>query len=106
MNLNDITAQQQAFLNQVLQSQQHVTLGLLVFWVAGILIWAFVIYMFYARLRDISNELMKLRVAYEFAHTPEARSRASQEGRREPAWPQPPKPLLPSAEDQKYMPKG
>jgi len=31
-----------------------------------------VLYMFYARLRDIAEELMKLRVAYEFANPPKS----------------------------------
>jgi hypothetical protein len=51
------------------------------YWVSGMIIWvsivvalnligAWVVYMFYARLRDIAEELMKLRVAYECANPP------------------------------------
>ena len=39
---------------------------------AFMLITAWVIYMFYARLRDIAEELMNLRVAYEFANPPKS----------------------------------
>jgi hypothetical protein len=40
--------------------------------VALMLIGALVAYMFYARLQDIAEELMKLRVAYEFANPPQS----------------------------------
>ena len=63
-------AQQQALLNQVMQGQQHTMWGVLAFQIAGVFIIGWVIYMFYARLRDIAEELMELRVAYEFANPP------------------------------------
>jgi hypothetical protein len=79
MNPNDLLAQQQAILNQAMQNQQHVQYAMFAFWLAGLLTTAFVLYMFYARLRDIGQELMKFRIAYEFAHTPETRSRPRHE---------------------------
>jgi hypothetical protein len=44
--------------------------GVIAIYIAFLLIGAWVVYMFYARLRDIAEELMKLRVAYEFANPP------------------------------------
>ena len=44
--------------------------GVLAFQIAGVLITGWVLYMFYARLRDIAEELIKFRVAYEFANSP------------------------------------
>ena len=38
------------------------------------LVGAFVIYMFYARLRDIADELRKFRIAYEMAEDRKAQS--------------------------------
>lgn len=74
MNPEEILAQQQALLNQAMQGQQHVIWGIVAFQIAGLLIGACVLYMFYARLRDIAEELMKLRVAYEFANPPKSGS--------------------------------
>jgi hypothetical protein len=76
---------------------------------AGFIISVLVIYMFYARLRGIEEEIMKFRIAYEFSHTTETRTKARQESRDGSAWPEPPKPLVPatpSPQEQKYMPKG
>ena len=44
--------------------------GVIAIYIAFLLIGAWVVYMFYARLRDIAEELMNLRVAYEFANPP------------------------------------
>jgi|GEM_PF-4871538 hypothetical protein len=70
MNPNDIIAQQQALYEQAIQRMQQYELVMAIFSLGGFLITALVIYMFYARLRDIAEELMKLRVAYEFANPP------------------------------------
>lgn len=55
----------------LLQAQyQHATqvsFGYMMLGVAGLLIHGFVVYMFYARLRDIGDELRRLRVAIEFS---------------------------------------
>ncbi len=72
MNPDELMAQQQALLNQAMQGQQHIMWGVVAFQIAGLLIGGWVIYMFYARLRDIAEELMKLRVAYEFANPPKS----------------------------------
>ena len=106
MNYNEIVAQQQAMLNQVMEQQQHLQFGLVAFSLAWFIIGAFVIYMFYARLRDIADELMKFRIAYEFAHTPESHSQPRRDHSSESGWPAPPKPLAPSPEDAKYLPKA
>src|SRR5580658_7618547 len=70
MNPNDIYAQQQAAFNQLNQALQHVqywSTGLMVLGLAVFMVQCWVVYLFYARLRDIANELMKFRIAYEFA---------------------------------------
>jgi hypothetical protein len=67
MNPNDILAQQQALLNQAMQNTHQLV------WVYGVLFLALaiihftIVYLFYARLRDIADELRKLRIAYEMA---------------------------------------
>jgi hypothetical protein len=67
MNPNDYVAQQQAILNQAMQTQQHWVWGMIAIELAFLLIGAWVIYMFYARLRDLADELMKFRIAYEMS---------------------------------------
>jgi hypothetical protein len=69
MNPNDLIDQQQAILNQTIQTQQHWAWGVLAIQIAFLLIGVWIVYMFYARLRDIAEELMKLRIAYEFANS-------------------------------------
>jgi hypothetical protein len=73
MNPNDILAQQQAIINQAMQNAQHWTMAIIIFQIVFLLIGAWVIYMFYARLRDIGQELMKLRIDYEMAEERKAR---------------------------------
>jgi hypothetical protein len=70
MNPNDLIAQQQAIINQAIQNQQGWFWGMIALQIGFLAITGFIIYMFYARLRDIAEELMKLRVAYEFANPP------------------------------------
>ncbi len=102
MNPNDM----QAILNQALQQQQHAQYGLLAINIGGFLVVAFVIYMFYARLRGIEDELMKFRIAYEFAHAPKAQPAPWHEARGDSSPPAAPRTLVPSAGDAKYMPKA
>ena len=63
-----------------------------------------VIYLFYAKLRDIADDVRRLRIAYDLAHAPENRSKPRPEERSQSAWPPTPKPLIPP-EDEKYLPK-
>jgi hypothetical protein len=72
MNPNDLIAQQQALYEQAMQRMQQYEIIMVIFSLGGFLITAWVIYMFYARLRDIAEELMKLRVAYQFANPPKS----------------------------------
>ena len=67
MNYNDAIAQQQVILNQAMQTQQHWVWACIALSLAGFLIGAFVIYLFYSQLRDIANELRKFRIACEMA---------------------------------------
>ncbi len=62
MNPNDIIAQQQA----LFQNAQNLQLACLAFCLALCIVGSWVLYMFYARLRDIADELRKFRIAYEF----------------------------------------
>jgi len=92
MNPNDILAQQQAMLNQLAQNQQHWTVAMLIIGIVSPLIGAWVIYMFYARLRDIADELMQIRIIYQMS-----------EGRKDQAA----KPTPPHAgDDSSYAPKS
>jgi hypothetical protein len=106
VNPNDIFAQQQAMVNQALERSQHLQYEMLALVLVSLLIYAFVIYLFYARLRDIGEELRKFRIAYESAHTTESPSQPRHDHGAESAWPAPTKPLMPSSEDVKYMPKA
>jgi hypothetical protein len=77
MNPNDIIAQQQALINQAMQNQQGWFWGMIALQIGLTGLGGFVLYMFYARLRDIAEELMKLRVAYEFANPPKSKGSSS-----------------------------
>ena len=57
MNQNDSLEQLQALLNQTMQTQQHMSVAIIIVQIAFLLIGAWVVYMFYARLRDIEVEL-------------------------------------------------
>ena len=74
MNPNDIMAQQQAYMNQVMQHAQQWQWGMVAISVAGMLLSFGVLYLFYARLRDIADELRKLRIAFEMAEDRKARA--------------------------------
>ena len=105
MNPNDILAQQQALMNQYAQNMQHVQIGMLALSLAGLIITAGVIYMFYACLRRIEDEIRIFRIAYEFDHPPQQRSSSRQAHRNEIARLEPTKPLVPVPAEQKFMPK-
>ena len=57
MNQNDSLEQLQALLNQTMQTQQHMSVAIIIVQIAFLLIGAWVVYMFYARPRDIAVEL-------------------------------------------------
>lgn len=80
MNPDQILAQQQAMLDQAVQNAQtqahQWTFIYLALFCAVALIQGWVLYMFYARLRDISVEIRKFRIAYEFSDSRESRKQA------------------------------
>ena len=96
MNQNDILAQQQALLNQALNQQHHLYWAAALFYVVGLAVTGWVLYMFYARLRDIAHELKKLRIAYESSHSSLANAPANQHSESA---------QVPSSTDYRYMPK-
>jgi hypothetical protein len=57
--------------------------------------------MFYARLRDIGDELRKFRIAFDFADERHIRTAPHHDQRSAASWPEPPKPLTPPGEDVK-----
>jgi hypothetical protein len=106
MSPNDTLAQQQVILNQAMQNYQHMMGGLAALSLATIIIGALVTYAFYARLRDIADEIRKFRIAYEFAHTPESRPPPRREPAHESPRPVAPKPRTPTDDHAKYLPKA
>ncbi len=77
MNPNDIYAQQQALLNQAMQHAQQIQQmqwAFLAIYAAMFIFSMLVVYLFYARLRDIAEELRMLRIAYETAEDRKARA--------------------------------
>jgi hypothetical protein len=74
MNPSDLITQQQALLNQAMQNYQSWFWAVIAIQFGLMLIAACVIYLFYARLRDIAQELMKLRIICEFANSPKSRA--------------------------------
>lgn len=96
MNPNDIVAQQQAFHDQLLKMAQHdywsvawpyVVIGSVQLVALGVIALCC-----YARLKSISEELMKLRIAFEMADDRKT---------------QPPTPAPPRAnDDSRYLPKS
>ncbi|MDD5139165.1 MAG: hypothetical protein PHY43_02765 [Verrucomicrobiales bacterium] len=108
MNPDELAAQQQALLNQAMQAQQQAmhtqqgwVWGMIAVQIALLIIGGWVIYMFYARLRDVAEELMKLRVAYEFANPPKS-------GGTRPLTPaeSAANPFIPSTGNDRYKPKS
>ena len=97
MNPNDLMAQQQAYLNQLMQNAHQTQWAMIALWLASMLISFFVIYLFYARLRDIGDELRRIRVLYEMEQERTLRSMA----RSPSAAPS----VTPTAGDAPYMPK-
>lgn len=135
MTPNDILAQQQAAMDQAM-AQNHVVLGQAfgaAWWtvalsfgfslIAGGFFW-YIVYLFYCRLRDIANETMRLRIAFETVHSstlglknsiqPSSGSTVRSFGPGSPAAAEgqgnaksaiSPKPMIPPEEDLKYLPK-
>jgi hypothetical protein len=95
MNQNDILAQQQALLNQIAERSQHVMWGVLAIQLAFFVLSAWVVYMFYARLRDIADELRNFRISYDFFHSAESKVRRN---------PRPEAPR-PTDDDSRFKPK-
>jgi len=99
MDYNQLLAQQQAAANQALQLYWTILLGAAVIQLILFGVGCWVIYMFYARLRDIADEVRKLRVAYDFAHERQTGYRPRQPHGTTPEADNP------FTEDAKYMPK-
>jgi phosphate/sulfate permease len=93
MNPNDIMAQQQAYMNQLMQNAHQTQWALIAVWIASMLVSFIVIYLFYARLRDIVEEVKKLRIAFEMSEDRKALTATS-----------PRQAATPSDED-RFMPK-
>jgi hypothetical protein len=74
MNQNDFLIQLQA----QQQNAQNIQIAALLLMVAGSIIGAWVLFMFYARLRDIADELRKIRVTYEMEQDRTVRGAARQ----------------------------
>jgi len=70
MNPNDIIAQQQAILNQLAQQTPKTMWGVLVIQIVILILTGWVVCMFYARLRDIANELRNVRISLEASQGP------------------------------------
>lgn len=88
MNPNDLMAQQQALINHA----QNMFWAFLVIYGAMFMFGMWVVYMFYARLRDIADELRKFRIAYEMAEDHKAQSAAPTPHRTD--------------DDSRYLPKS
>jgi hypothetical protein len=101
-NINELIAQQQQMLNQQMQTAHKFQWGMIALSIAGFLISWFVIYLFYARLRDISEELRKLRISYEMANPPHAQGSRQNFTNGFPPITENPF----SKGDSKYMPQG
>jgi hypothetical protein len=102
MNLNDILAQQQANLNNAVQTSQRLFLWTALVEFAVFAFFCWVVYMFYARIRDIADELKRFRQAFETAHhNPSALGRFLTSSGASPATAAVPKGFT----DAKYMPK-
>jgi hypothetical protein len=84
MNQNDIMSQQQALLTQLMENAQRLQFASLAIGLAMLILGAWVLYMFYARLRDIGDELRKFRIAYEMAQERQPRSAPPHRSATEP----------------------
>jgi len=98
MNSNDLMAQQQALLNQMLHNTQQWQMAYVAIGLAVFIIYCWVVYLFYARLSDIANELRKIRVTYEMEQDRTARVAARSSSA--------PAGDKPGTGDSLYMPKG
>jgi hypothetical protein len=106
MDYAQILAQQQQVAQQAIQNAQAFIYMAMAIQLVLFMLGCWVVYMFYARLRDIGDELQKFRIAYEFANAPERRSAGHQEQRSTTPWPEEPRPVTPSGEDDTYKPKA
>jgi hypothetical protein len=79
MDPNQLLAQQQAVINQLMQDAQHLRYAYLAILVGLFIVQCWVVYMFYARLRGIEDEIRKFRISYEFARTPDSHSAPRQQ---------------------------
>jgi len=82
----------------MLHTTQQWQLAYVVIGLAALIIHCWVVYMFYARLSDIADELRKIRVTYEMEQERSVRIAA-----RSPSAPAGDNPF---AKDDRYMPKG
>lgn len=99
MDLNQLLAQQQL----AMQQAQTFTYAVIAVYVALFIFGCWVLYMFYARLREIGVELRKFRIAYESANplpikTPNRPGNPSGSSLHLKS--------SPSSEELKYMPKS
>lgn len=97
MNPNEILSQWQAQQQSTVQFIQHFQIAIICVTVIAAMVHGWVIYMFYARLRDIADELRKMRVTYEMSQERAIRgvARPPTAGSAE----------NPFASDTRYMPK-
>jgi len=97
MNINDEFAREQTLL---WSAMFHLYWPVFLLQFALFVVTCWVIYKFYARLRDIADEVKKLRIVYERSNPPHPSSSASQ-----PSVTQAPASQAPANEDGRYMPK-
>jgi hypothetical protein len=95
MNQNDILSQQQALMNQMAAHSDRIVWGMIIIQILLFFLGAWVLYMFYCRLRDISIEIKNFRLTYESLNP--SRTKPSSVPRSEP----PPS----SHSESRYMPK-
>jgi len=103
MNPNDLLAQEQAVINQATRMYWRAMAPYFVIEIAVFVVGCWVIYMFYARLGNILDEVRKLRIAHEFAqdHDDRAKSDYNRPSAGSLSVPQTSK-----LADAKYMPKS
>jgi hypothetical protein len=103
MNPNDILAQAQAA-QQAAFNHYHDAMGFMfAIELAVFIATCWVVYMFYARLGDILDEVRRFRIAYEFEQDREANARLAFERRSTAAVSIP---QTSKAADAKYMPRS
>lgn len=68
MNPRDFLVELQAVLEQVLRNTQPLQYAVVALGLAAFILMGIVVYLFYARLRDIAHELKLFRIYYKSAH--------------------------------------